>query len=144
LSQNLLADRFHLRVHWDTREEPVYLLSIDKRDKSGPKFQPHADAPGHGINTRKGHGKVQMRGTDVPIEELASNLGNQLGRFVTDQTEMRGHYDFVLEWDAEQVGDTPSPSLFTALREQLGLKLQPRKGPVPILVIDSAGKPSEN
>ena len=149
LLQNLLADRFRLRVHWETREEPVYALVADK---NGPKFQTHSDASGqgtgqgsgHGMNTRKRAGDAQMRGTDVPMSELASNLGNQLGRFVTDQTGLAGHYDFVLDWDPDQVVDSTKPSLFTALKEQLGLKLESRKGPVQVLVIDSVERPSEN
>ena len=145
LLQNLLADRFRLRVHWETREEPVYALVADK---NGPKFQTHSDASGQGtgqgMNTRKRAGDAQMRGTDVPMSELASNLGNQLGRFVTDQTGLAGHYDFVLDWDPDQGVDSTKPSLFTALKEQLGLKLESRKGPVQVLVIDSVERPSEN
>jgi uncharacterized protein (TIGR03435 family) len=132
-------------VHWETREEPVYALVADK---NGPKFQTHSDASGQGtgqgMNTRKRAGDAQMRGTDVPMSELASNLGNQLGRFVTDQTGLAGHYDFVLDWDPDQVVDSTKPSLFTALKEQLGLKLESRKGPVQVLVIDSVERPSEN
>jgi len=70
LLQNLLTDRFHMKVHWETREAPIYVLVVDK---DGPKFQAHSDAPGHGMNTRKSSVAVQMKGTDVPMEELASN-----------------------------------------------------------------------
>jgi len=141
LLQGLLAERFHLKVHWETREMPIYALVVEK---DGPKFQPYVDAPQHGMNTSKRPGKVNMRGTDVPMTELASNLGNQLGRFVVDETGLPGHYDFVVHWDPEQTTDSTEPSLFTALHEQLGLKLESKKGPMQMLVIDNAEKPSEN
>jgi uncharacterized protein (TIGR03435 family) len=141
LLQGLLADRFHLKAHWETREEPIYALVVEK---DGRKFQPHVDTPEHGMNTRKNPGKVNMRGSDVPMTELASNLGNQLQRFVVDETGLPGHYDFLLHWNPDPAEDSTEPSLSTALHEQLGLKLEPRKGPVQMLIIDSAEKPSEN
>ena len=141
LLQRLLADRFHLKAHWETREEPIYALLVEK---DGPKFQPYADAPQHGMNTSKLPGKVNMRGSDVPMAELAGNLGNQLQRFVLDETGLPGHYDFLLHWNPDMAEGSSEPSLQTALHEQLGLKLEARKGPVQILVIDKAEKPSEN
>ncbi len=141
LLRSLLADRFRLVVHWEPREEPIYALLTDK---AGIKFQPHRSAPGQGMNMHRGPGKVSLRGVDVPLSELASNLGNQLGRFAIDRTGLNGRYDFVLEWDPDQTGDSPGPSLFTAVREQLGLRLEPGKGQVQVLVIDRAEKPTEN
>jgi uncharacterized protein (TIGR03435 family) len=141
LLQSLLADRFGLKFHWETREGQIYALIPDK---TGHRFAEHTNAPGHGMNTSKGHGKARMRGINVPMSELASDLGNQLGRFATDQTGLPGHYDFLLEWDPDQAGDNSGPSLFTAVRDQLGLRLEPRKGPMQVLVIDSAEKPSAN
>lgn len=85
-----------------------------------------------------------MKGTNVPMSELATNLGNQLGRFVIDRTGLEGHYDFLLQWAPDQTQDSDGPSLFTAVREQLGLRLDAQKAPVQVLVIDSAEKPSEN
>jgi uncharacterized protein (TIGR03435 family) len=139
--QKLLADRFHLKVHWETREEPIYRLTTEK---TGPKFQLHTDAPGHGMNTRKTSAEVLMRGTAVPMSELAYNLGMQLSRYVVDQTGLPGQYDFDLNWGSDQLPDSAKPSLFTAIRQQLGLRLEPGKGPMQVLVIDSVEKPSEN
>ena len=141
LLQNLLADRFQLKVHWQGKDGPVYALVAEK---TGPKFSRAAGGPDRGMNTSKGPGKVHMKGSGVPMSELSSNLANQLGRFVVDQTGLDGEYDFVLDWDPDQLADSTGPSLFTALHEQLGLKLEPRKGQVPVLVIDSVEKPSEN
>ena len=142
LLQGLLADRFHLKIHLETREEPVYGLLIDK---NGSKLTKAAvGETGAGMNTHREPGKVIMKGTGVPISELATNLGNQLGRFVIDRTQLEGHYTFLLEFAPVQAQDSDSPSLFSAVREQLGLKLEPQKAPVEVWVIDRAEKPSEN
>lgn len=141
LLQSLLADRFHLKAHWETRESPVYVLV---RDKGEPKVTPHADSPGHGMNTRKTATMVNMKGDGVPMQELSTNLANQLGRYVIDQTDLKGNYDFVLNWSPDQNSDTNLPSLVTAIREQLGLRLEAQKGPMPVLVIDHIEKPSDN
>lgn len=141
LLQSLLADRFRLRVHWETRETSVYALLPDK---NGPKLKPGSAAGEAGINTAKGLARVHMQGTAEPISILASNLGNQLGRFVLDKTGLPGVYDWVLEWSPEPAVDATLPSLFVALREQLGLRLEGQKGPMQMLVIDNAERPSEN
>jgi uncharacterized protein (TIGR03435 family) len=85
-----------------------------------------------------------MRGTREPISILASNLGNQLGRIVVDKTGLAGVYDWVLEWDPDPTVESTRPSLFTALQQQLGIRLEAQRGPVETLVIDSANRPSEN
>jgi len=142
LLRGLLADRFQLKTHMETREEPAYALVIDK---NGPKLaKATGNEPSPGMNTHKEPGRGIMKGTNVPISELATNLGNQLGRFVIDRTGLEGHYDFLLQWAPEQTQDSDGPSLFTAVREQLGLRLEAQKAPVEVLVIDSAEKPSEN
>jgi uncharacterized protein (TIGR03435 family) len=141
LLQNLLADRFALKVHWETRETSVYALMVDK---NGPKFKESSGTQEPGINTSKGSGKGRMRGTREPISILASNLGNQLGAIVLDKTDLQRAYDWTLEWSLDPTVDSTEPSLFTALREQLGLRLNSQKGPMETLVIDSVKKPSEN
>jgi uncharacterized protein (TIGR03435 family) len=87
------------------------------------------------------------------MERFAERLGGQLGRTVVDRTGLPGNFAFELEWTPEPgqplgpnaaPGDLSSPSIFTALQEQLGLKLEPQKGSVEILVIDHVEKPSEN
>jgi uncharacterized protein (TIGR03435 family) len=140
LLQNLLAERFALQVHWETRESTVYALLLDK---GGPKFQP-GTAEHPGMNTQKGPERVTMTGTAQTMAVLTSNLGNQLGRFAVDKTGLSGVWDFTLSWDRQATADSTGPSLFTALREQLGLRLEAQKGPVEILVIDRADHASEN
>lgn len=141
LLQNLLADRFGLKAHWETRERSVYALVLDK---NGPKFNESVAVQEPSINTQKGPGGAQMKGIREPMSILASNLGNQLGRFVLDRTGLGGVYDWTLAWSPESAAESSRPSLFTAVREQLGLRLKAQKGPLETLVIDSIERPSEN
>lgn len=141
LLQQILSERFQFKAHWEDREAPIYVLVPAK---GGPKLLPYGGSPQHGMNTRRDPDYTQMRGTDVAMPELATNLGNQLGRYVADETGLTGHYDFLLHFDPNQSPDSQEPSLFTALEEQLGLKLEARKGPMKVLVIDTANQPSEN
>jgi uncharacterized protein (TIGR03435 family) len=141
LLQSLLADRFALKFHWETRELPVYALVVDK---SGAILKENRDAPMTILNTRRGSGKIRIVGTKVSMEELARSIGTELGRVVVDKTEFPGRYDVDFEWEAEPAADSLSPSIFTALREQLGLKLESTKGQVKVLVVDSAQKASPN
>jgi uncharacterized protein (TIGR03435 family) len=141
LLRSLLAERFRLRVHWETRKTSVYALLPDR---SGPKLKPGSESEEPGINTQKGLGRVHMQGTAEPISILAGNLANQLGRIVVDKTGSSGRYDWVLEWSPDPGADTALPSLFTALREQLGLRLEAQKGAMEMLVIDSTERPTEN
>lgn len=141
LLQNLLAERFALQVHWETREGTVYALLVDK---GGPKFHESSGDAKPGMNTQKGPERATMRGTAQTMAVLTSNLGNQLGRFAVDKTGLSGVWDFTLSWDRQATADSTGPSLFTALREQLGLRLEAQKGQVQILVIDRADHASEN
>jgi uncharacterized protein (TIGR03435 family) len=139
--QKLLADRFQMTLHRETREMPVYALVVAK---GGPKF--HASTSDH-LSISGGRGQIVFQ--NVPIKLLAENLAQKLGRTVLDKTDLKGSYDFTLHWIDEKSGtpesaDTSGPSIFTALQEELGLKLDSTKGPVEILVIDRAAKPSEN
>jgi uncharacterized protein (TIGR03435 family) len=146
--QTLLADRFQLQFHRDVKELPVYVLTVAK---NGPKLQEAKDAR-HGIAGRPR--SIESKGADMPA--LAATLARRLGRTVIDKTGLTGLYDFTLTFspiDAPAVGpagqlspetDSAEPSIFTALQAQLGLKLESSKGPVAVLVIDRAEKPSEN
>lgn len=141
LLRNLLADRFQLRTHREVREMSVYVLSVDK---GGAKFQASTRTEGIGMNTRKGPGAAKLTAVKIPMSLLATNIGRELGRVVVDKTGLQGDFDFTLVWDPEQSGASDHPSLFTALREQLGLKLEAQKAPAEMLVIDHAERPSEN
>lgn len=147
--QTLLTDRFRLTLHREEKELPLYRLVVSK---NGPKLKESAvsGAP----QSRMATG--QITDEKAGMETLASQLGQQLGRFVVNRTGLKGDYAFHVEWTpdpGQNLGgdsDTPppagadGPSLFTALQEQLGLKLESAKGPVEVLVIDQVEKPSEN
>jgi uncharacterized protein (TIGR03435 family) len=145
---SLLADRFQLKFHRETRTLPVYDLVVAK---DGPKLK-SASATATG-GTRNSSGQITIsKGT---VAGLASLLSNILGRKVLDKTGLTGDYDMALKWTPDDYQPPPlrpnapppdpnSPSIFTALQEQLGLKLESSKGPVEVIVVDSVQKPSEN
>jgi uncharacterized protein (TIGR03435 family) len=133
----LLAERFKVALHRETRTLPIYALVTAK---GGPKLH-EAPADGHSsTNSRGGHITAQH----VSMVDLGDSLSRQLGRAVIDQTGLKGAFDFTLEYAADDA-DTSRPSIFTALQEQLGLRLEATKGPVEVLVIDRAERvPTEN
>lgn len=169
--QALLADRVKLAIHRETKELPIYALVIAK---NGPKLKEAkpGDTYPNGIKRPDGiarAGLMRMRGGDFVAQGLAMStvvrlLSQRLGRPVVDKTSLPGLYDFTLKWTPDESegamfkgteGGQPGagatappessgPSLFTAIQEQLGLKLESQKGPVEILVIDHVEKPSEN
>jgi len=146
--QSLLADRFKLSVHSDTKEMPMYALVLAK---NGAKLKENPLGVGPG-SSAGGNGRGEFTARQVPIGALAPFLSNQLGRMVVDRTELKGVYDFTLTFTPEPAtvastsapGDSDVPSVFEALQEQLGLKLEPIRGPVETLVIDHAEKPDAN
>jgi uncharacterized protein (TIGR03435 family) len=163
--QNLLAARFKLSVHRDTKEGSLYSLTVAR---SGLKLKPHAEAPppeggsvpddpgrpkfdsrgypvlppGIGFGMINGMGRLRLANAD--LAQLVTRLAAQLGEPVKDDTGLEGKYDIALFWSerppgAEMDADA-GPDLVAALQEQLGLKLERKKGPVEILVIDHAEK----
>jgi uncharacterized protein (TIGR03435 family) len=157
--QGLLADRFKLQFHRETKELPTYALVVGK---GGPKFHesevvPEGSDKPKGTRISVGRGQFELQG--AAMAALANQLSQVLGRSVIDKTELNGNYDFKLEWTPDESGrgmmkeaggdgpspaDTQGPSIFSAVQDQLGLKLESTKGPVEILVIERAEKASEN
>jgi uncharacterized protein (TIGR03435 family) len=146
----LLADRFQLVVHTDTKEMPVYVLVVAK---SGPRLETaKADNPRKGIETTRG----QMICNAVTMKSFAEwGLAPRLNNIVLDQTGLSGEYDFKLQYaddsppkpgadPPEAPSDPSGPSLPTALQEQLGLKLETQKVPIQVIVVDRAEKASAN
>ncbi|HEV3201893.1 MAG TPA: TIGR03435 family protein, partial [Bryobacteraceae bacterium] len=133
-----------LRIHRETREVPAYALVVGK---NGHKLQESsADAPGKN-GVRSGRTGLHMEASRGTMELLASQLSHSAGRPVVDKTGLTGYYAFTFDWmpaNATPESDPDTPSMFTAIQEQLGLKLEPTKAPREILVIDHAEKPSEN
>ena len=145
--KTLLADRFHLRFHRETREIPTYWLMVAK---GGPKLKapdPNDKHPG-GIANRP----HSLQGWKESIGMLVGFLGAELDKPILDKTGLDGVYDFKLEWSedirspdaGEQPADLSKPPLFVALQEQAGLKLEVHPGPVEFFVIDHAEKPEVN
>jgi uncharacterized protein (TIGR03435 family) len=204
--QQVLTDRFKLTVHHETRQLPVYVLTVakggpklkavkpfdpastdDKADgpltagkpgpvdkANGPVFagragpgdkadgpviagRPGGPGPRRGAGVMMGRGKLQA--TDIAMPFLVSVLSRQVGRTIIDKTGLTGTYDMTLNWTPEGGGGEgppmkpgndagaptdPGPDIFTAVQEQLGLKLEATKGPADVLVIDHLEKPAEN
>jgi uncharacterized protein (TIGR03435 family) len=161
--QALLEDRFKLKVHWEARTIPIYTLTVGKH---GPKLKSLADpapgrassGPGGGMTKRLPNGNALsiLNAVDSSMQSFADSLGEFMDRPVVDRTGLKGNFEFKVEWESEP--DTPSnggpgligrmmhagPAMFTAIEEQLGLKLEATKGPVEVLVIDHVEQPSAN
>jgi uncharacterized protein (TIGR03435 family) len=146
--ENLLADRFNLKLHKEIKEGPVYALVVDK---SGLKMK--IDGTGQDLKIPINYGKDnEAIGTRVPMRYLCWWIGQQLRRDdrpVIDETDLKDSYDFTLKFAPEVPPDVPKenldlPSIFDALRDQLGLRLVAKNGPVESYVIDYIERPSEN
>jgi uncharacterized protein (TIGR03435 family) len=135
----LLAERFHLTLHRETRNLQALVLEAAK---SGPKLE---KAPGGEAVTDSSHGRLTLKNTTM--DGLAERLARVADLPVVNRTAIDGVFNMKLVWTPE--GENPKgpgspPSLFTAIQEQLGLRLQSQKTPVEVLVIDHAEKPAEN
>ncbi|MFZ0338625.1 MAG: TIGR03435 family protein [Terracidiphilus sp.] len=133
----LLADRFKLVTHTETRELPIYTLVVAK---GGPRLGALQDS---GTSINRGSDRIEVQ-TSNSVSTLAEQLSMIVGRDVVDKTGITGRYNLKLQWTPDDDAADSGPSLFTALEEQLGLKLEPAKGPVQVLVIDHAEMPSAN
>jgi uncharacterized protein (TIGR03435 family) len=163
LAVAILAERFHLKIHEETKMLSVYDLFVSK---TGPKFKESIPASLNGVPIANDSWREQMRGNmiitnknltgvEVPISTLAAGISGVVDRDVIDRTGLTGKYDFSLSWTPEQLATSPdggsyvrpandSPVIFTALQEQLGLKLVADKGPVKVVIVDHVEMPSEN
>ncbi len=165
--QNLLAERFKMTFHRDKKEMPVLNLVVAK---SGPKFkeskppEPAPDddhresgplkkdaegfpilPPGKGMMAMMANGRAAMRSDEETMEALTESVSNQLRQPVIDATGLKGKYSIAMFWVAGDAPDSPGPTIYNALQEQLGLKLESKKGSVDILIIDHMEKaPTEN
>jgi len=137
--RSLLADRFGLVVHRESKMQNVYRLVIAKR---GARMQT-VETPGtqRGIYWEKrGH----IQGFAATTEMLARELSGITERMVIDDTNLPGMFDWTLKWATEADDATAGPTIFAALEEQLGLKLEPAKAPVDVIVVDHVNRPTAN
>jgi uncharacterized protein (TIGR03435 family) len=159
--RGLLEERFALKTHTETREIDVYALEPNRADgKLGPKVKPWSGTCASGKPPRAGGDPAMPRCTGafrppglvlegvtmVPVAEMLSTQRPLLGMVVQDRTGLAGPYNIEFEFDfaAANRPDYVGPSIFTALKEQLGLRLEASKGPLQVLVVDSAALPGEN
>jgi uncharacterized protein (TIGR03435 family) len=146
--QAVLRDRFSLVLRAETHQLPIYALVLAK---GGHKLSPpSAGQPGPSFTVERG---PRVTARSATIKMLTDFLSHQLDRLVIDDTGLIGEYDFKLEWTPDSPLQAPSnepaiatggPSIFNALSEQLGLRLESRRGPVPVYVIEKIEKPGEN
>jgi len=142
MEQSLLADRFHLKVHFETRDLPVYTLVVAK---GGPKMTPAKPGePPHLLGTGDGQNNVLTAQAITVGQLVRSPLLRPEGRMVVDRTGLTAAYDFTLKSSIAGDPDSTGPSLFTAMEEQLGLKLIPTKAPLEVIVIDHIDRPDAN
>lgn len=146
--QALLAERFQLKFHRETKTAPGYALVIAK---AGLKLKPVDRETGSSTSWNGHNGAQKLVAQRVNMDRIAALLMNALSQPVVNLTHNEDFYTFNLEWmrdearDAAASSDQPAlPSLFTAIQEQLGIKLESQKVPVEIIVVDSAEKPSDN
>jgi uncharacterized protein (TIGR03435 family) len=153
MMQSLLTDRFQLKVRHVSKELPIYALVVAKSGLKLKDANPNNTEGAHAGMTMSLNG--QFTAQAIPISALAANLSARVDRTVVDKTGLTGRYDIALQWApdathgptmADDQGTAPSerPSIFTALQEQLGLKLEATKGPVDTIVVDHVEMPSEN
>ncbi len=147
LTRKLLVERFGLVTHTEKREMEVYALTVAK---GGEKMTPSAGDP-NGLpdeNDRENGGERTMRSANMSMSELALTMKFFMDRPVVDQTGLAGRYDFLLNWtfdESRAPADGSAPAgLFTAIQEQLGLKLEPVKAQTDVLVLDKVERPSAN
>jgi uncharacterized protein (TIGR03435 family) len=152
--RNLLVERFQLTIHREPKVLSIYELEVSK---GGPKLKPSAEAPGEpaALISTVYPDRIHLPAKNATMAEFASLLQRAvLDRPVVDKTALTGRYDFDLDWapDETQFGgevpvarsDAPNPPFFTAIEQQIGLKIEPTKGPVMALVVDSVQQPSAN
>jgi uncharacterized protein (TIGR03435 family) len=178
--RNLLADRFQLSVHRETRDAPIYALALARADRTlGPQLHssstdcaalmgaargrgtpPASPAPGERMPCGMRMFPGSLSGGSASMAQLTNVLARFVNRTVVDRTGLTGNYDLDLQWTPDQMpqgrGDPPpgapplpaidpnGPSIFTAVQEQLGLKLDAARGPVDVLVIDRVEHPTED
>jgi len=152
--QKLLIERFQLKVHTETKTLPTYDLVVDK---GGSKLKPTTAIAAPSEEERRANpdkykkgfstmGPGRFEGTGVQVGSVAAQLENALGKPVRDATGLTGVYDIMLHYRPDETApdNDDVPSVFSAVQEQLGLKLVPAKGPVETLVVDAAQKPDAN
>jgi uncharacterized protein (TIGR03435 family) len=141
LLRQMLADRWRLRYHQERRTIPVYSLVAATE---GSKLATHRGPGEYAMKVEVAGPRRVLRSTRGNLSRLVEILSGSTGRVVSNDTGLDGEYDFTLEWVQDASADDPGPSLFTALREQLGLRLVSADRQAPVIVIEHIERPSDN
>ena len=146
LIRKILAERFGLQLHHEQRAMPVFALTVAK---GGPKIVANTSDPNGWMNQQNGESNGRHTETlkNTSMADLALILQFHVDRPVVDQTGLKGRYDFKLQWtmdDAQTTAPDAAPGLFTAIQDQIGLKLERVTAPADVLVIDKVERPGEN
>jgi uncharacterized protein (TIGR03435 family) len=146
--QTLLADRFQLKLHRETRESPVLILVATKGGHKLTPTQKPDERPFVGVyrtgSVEQPAITIILAGNNAPVSLLTTELARRFKRPVFDKTELKGSYDFRVEFAAQDDPAQPAPSIYAAMQEQLGLKLESGKGQAEVLVIDHVQKLAVN
>lgn len=137
--RSLLADRFALRLNHEKKTIPVYALVVAK---TGSRLTKSTPAEGNGLSVGGGHLKATALSMD-DLAEYLSQMHESDNCLILNRTGLKGTYDFQMSWsrDGDDAGDSPYPVFFTALEEQLGLKIEPDRAPVDVVVVKSVKMP---
>jgi uncharacterized protein (TIGR03435 family) len=142
--RTLLADRFKLAIHRESKSTPVYALTVDKQ---GHKLssEPTGVCPSPKLSFWLGPGTLTSCKPEMSISQIVFALNREVDRPVVDRTNLTGRYSFTLKWSADPLASAgAAPSIFTAVQEQLGLRLEPSTEPIDAIVIDHAEPPTPN
>ena len=155
--QSLLRERFALRVRQESREYPVFFLIRLRKDRLGPRLRVSTECATSTVSSRSNESNTRatcgirmapgrLLGGGMTIASLADGLAGATGRSVFDRTELSGKFDVDLEWRSLTALDDANErvSIFTAVQEQLGLKLESGRANLPVIVIDGVERPTEN
>ena len=137
--EKMLAERWQLGYHRETRNLRVYSLVND-----GSRLVPHTGPGDYAMKVEVAGPRRILRSTRGNMGRMAEILGGFVGSPVSDDTRLGGEYDFTLDWVQDAAAHDAGPTLFTAVREQLGLRLVSAEKPTPVIVIDHIARPSEN
>ncbi len=138
--QSLLEARFRLKVYREDRPSTIYSLVVAK---NGPKLKP-SDNPNSSMGNSLQDGKMVLKADALSMGSLARFLSRQAGRPVIDKTGVTGNYDVKLEWSPDPNPESAAASIFSAIQEQLGLRIEATQAPVNFVVVESVERPSEN
>ncbi len=143
LIQKILAERFHLQLHHEQRDLPVFALTVSK---SGSRMTPDTSDPNGWLDQQNGesNGRHVENLKNASMADLATILQFHVDRPIVNQTGLKGRYDLKLQWtldDAKEAAPDAPPGLFTALQDQVGLKLERVKAPADVLVVTAVERP---